>query len=591
MPLTITFTGPSTAESAVPNPFRNVRFDVTLTHQTTGRNVLVPGYFAADGNAGESGADHGDVWRVHFVPPDSGTWSYRTSVRVGPDAATTADSPIGEPGKGDGIAGTFEVRAPKGPHSGLQGKGILRHEKGERYLRFEDGIYFLKGGADSPENFLAYDGFDNTYSLKPAGTAQQGEANTAPLHRYEPHVADWAPGDPTWRDGRGKGIIGALNYLASKGMNSVYFLTMNVEGDGDDVWPWIDPQVRDRYDVSKLDQWNLVFDHMDRLGILMHVVLTETENEALFERYAGEQTDFADERKLYYRELAARFGHHPALVWNLGEENGWDDRYKDSTGESGAPNTDAQRKSFAAYLRAVDPYDHPIVVHTFPGDHEEIYQPLLGFSEIDGPSLQVGDLRQVHAATLKWVKASEASGHTWFVCVDEIGPANVGVTVDGPDGNQDAVRRHVLWGNLMAGGAGVEWYFGYESPHNDLNAEDWRSRDAMWNYTRHALSFFHEYLPFWEMTPDDALASSADAYVLARPGDTYAVYLPSAAPTSVELEPGAYEIRWYDPRGGGTLQSGTVDRVTGPGRHDIGRPNADREEDWVVLMRRAREID
>lgn len=586
VPLTFTFDGPASAEAADPNPFRDVRVDIVFTHEESARTHRVPGYFAADGSAGESGGERGSFWRAHFLPAADGTWTYRTSVRVGADAALSDDPAYGEAGAGDGISGTFTVRRSGNGSSGFLGKGVLRHPENERYLRFDDGTYFLKGGADSPENFLAYAGFDNTYSLKPEGTAQEGEANTSALHRYEPHLQDWKAGDATWRGGRGKEIIGALNYLASQGMNSVYMLTMNVEGDGDDVWPWIDARTRDRYDVSKLDQWNLVFDHMDRLGLLLHLVLTETENEALFERHAEEPTEFADERKLYYRELVARFGHHPALVWNLGEENGWDDRHKESTGESGAANTDAQRRAFASYLRELDPHDHPIVVHTYPGDHEAVYGPLLGFSVIDGPSLQVGDPRQSHAATLKWVNESSGSGHSWFVCVDEIGPAHTGVTVDGPEGNQDAVRRHVLWGNLMAGGAGVEWYFGYNSPHNDLNAEDWRSRDTMWDYTRHALTFFRDHLPYWEMNPDDARASSSEAYVLARPGHLYAVYLPSGASTDVDVDEGTYRIRWYNPREGGVLKPGTVERIDGPGWHEIGRPGSDDGEDWVALLSR-----
>lgn len=587
VPFDLTFEGPATAESAEPNPFRDIRFDVLFTREGDEDVYVVPAYFAADGDAAETRADSGTAWRVHFVPDEIGTWTYRTSVRVGSDAALRGEG--GEPGTGDGIAGTFEVEEPSASPGGFLGKGILRHPPGERYLRFDDGTYFLKGGADSPENFLAYAGFDNTYSLKPAGTEQDGEANTSSLHRYEPHLGDWRAGDPTWHGDKGKGMIGALNYLASKGMNSVYFLTMNVEGDGDDVWPWVEPEVRDRFDVSKLDQWNVVFDHMDRLGIMQHVVLTETENETLFERYAGEETDFADERRLYYRELVARFAHHPALVWNIGEENGWDDRSKESTGESGAPNTDAQRMAFASYLRDLDPYDHPIVVHTFPGDHEMIYRPLLGFPAIDGPSIQVGSLRQAHEATLKWIRASASAGHPWFVCVDEIGPAHTGVTPDGPESNHDAVRRHVLWGNLMAGGAGVEWYFGYEHPHNDLNAEDWRSRDVMWDYTRHALGFFREHLAFWELEADDAAVSAGDgeAYLLARPGQTYVAYVSAVKNPRVRVAEGAYDVYWYDPRSGGALQSGSVDRIAGPGWRDIGAPQSDLGEDWVALLRRA----
>jgi len=34
--------------------------------------------------------------------------------------------------------------------------------------------------------------------------------------------------------------------------------------------------------------------------------------------------ELGPQRKLYYRELIARFGHHLALNWNLGEEVGLD---------------------------------------------------------------------------------------------------------------------------------------------------------------------------------------------------------------------------------------------------------------------------
>ena len=42
----------------------------------------------------------------------------------------------------------------------------------------------------------------------------------------------------------------------------------------------------------------------------------------------------------------------------------------------------------------------------------------------------------------------------------------------------------------MAGGAGVEYYFGYWLPENDLVAENFRSRDKSWDYGRIALDFF-----------------------------------------------------------------------------------------------------
>jgi len=101
-------------------------------------------------------------------------------------------------------------------------------------------------------------------------------------------------------------------------MNSVYFLTYNIDtGDGKDIWMWTSPDVRDRFDVSKLDQWEIVFSHMDRLGLMMHVILHETEND----RKLGGSGGLNPIRRLYLREIVSRFAHHPAIVWNLGEEN------------------------------------------------------------------------------------------------------------------------------------------------------------------------------------------------------------------------------------------------------------------------------
>jgi hypothetical protein len=349
-------------------------------------------------------------------------------------------------------------------------------------------------------------------------------------------------------------------------MNSVYFLTMNVNGDGKDVWPWTSERERLRFDCSKLDQWEIVFEHMDRLGLMLHVITQETENDQLLDGGT-----LGHERRLYYRELVARFAHHPALVWNLGEEN---------------TNTDEERKAFSRCIRDLDPYDHPIVVHTFPGQYDQVYGPLLGYEALEGPSLQMGRMEATHAETVKWVDRSMRADRPWFVCLDEIGPANVGVLPDSEDPDHAGVRRHALWGNLMAGGAGCEWYFGYQHLHNDLNCEDWRSRDRMWDQTRFALQFFQRHLPFTEMTPSDDLTGSAADYCFAAPGRVYAIYLPGSESTDLDLgrAPGRFTVRWYNPRQGGSLQTGPVETIQGPGRQRIGAPPSEPEKDWIALV-------
>ena len=85
------------------------------------------------------------------------------------------------------------------------------------------------------------------------------------------------PAIPTWKGGKGKGLIGAINYLASKGVNSISFLPYNAGGDGDNVWPFVARDDKFHYDVSKLDQWQIVFDHAQQKGVYLHFKLQENE--------------------------------------------------------------------------------------------------------------------------------------------------------------------------------------------------------------------------------------------------------------------------------------------------------------------------
>jgi len=542
---------------------------VKFRHEASGFELETPGFFAADGDASESSAKAGNKWRVRFTPPEAGRWSWTSSFRTGTNIALSAGDEDGEAAAFDGEAGAFEVGPAPSNAAGFATKGFLRHI-GEHYLRFQNGDYFLKGGADSPENFLGYFEFDGTFD-----TATHTEVATDTgtfLHKYEPHGRDWKPGDPTWKGGKGKNIIGALNYLASKGMNSVYFLTYNIDGgDGKDTWVWNGPETRDRFDVSKLAQWEVVFSHMERLGIAMHIVIQETENDEVL----GDTPGLNEIRKLYLRELAARFGHHLAIVWNLGEEND-------------TPAGD--RREIAGYIRAMDPNDHVITVHTHNRRSLRSYTGILGAPEFGATSIQ-GEMTDANRETTFLRMRSAAAGRPWAIFHDEQTPSSVGVMPDADDPAHDKPRKHELWGNLMAGGSGVEWYFGYAYDHMDLNCEDWRSRDAMWDQTRYPLEFFQEYLPFWEMWPANDLADVEGTYVFAKEGEVYAVYLPEGYRTRVTLAAGEYELQWYDARNGGPLVSGrdTKLSVVEATMRDEGSvvisPPRQPGKDWLALIR------
>ena len=80
--ITLTWDGPSTSETASPNPFSDYRLDVTF-RGPSGQTYVVPGYFAADGNAAETSAVQGAKWRAHISPDEVGTWTYSVSFRAG----------------------------------------------------------------------------------------------------------------------------------------------------------------------------------------------------------------------------------------------------------------------------------------------------------------------------------------------------------------------------------------------------------------------------------------------------------------------------------------------------------------------------
>jgi hypothetical protein len=202
----------------------------------------IPGYFAADGDAANSSATRGDKWRARLSPDEIGRWSYKVSFRKGKGVAVDDAPSAGRPVAGcDGVSGFFDVDKSDATGRDFRRRGRLRYV-GEHYLRFADGSYFLKTGVDSPENFLAYDDFDNT--------PDHGNRRK----NWQPHVRDWRAGDPAWSHGKGRGIIGAINYLATNGLNAFSFLTYSHHGDDGNMFPHADPESRLRMDCSKLDR-------------------------------------------------------------------------------------------------------------------------------------------------------------------------------------------------------------------------------------------------------------------------------------------------------------------------------------------------
>ncbi len=607
----LTLQGPYASETAAdPNPFTDYAMVTRFRHESGAPDYFVLGYFAADGNAAETSATDGNVWRSHLSPDKSGRWTYEVLFRSGPGVAFDFDS-----GKAtlpfNGLRGEFMIAPSDKRDRDFRSEGRLQYVD-QRYLKFaESGRRFLKIGVDSPETLLAYTDFDNTI--------QHRQKASLSLKTWAPHLRDWRSGDPTWQGTKGKGLIGAINYLAEAGMNSVSFLTYNAGGDGDNVWPFVERDNKFAYDCSKLDQWGIVFEHATQRGLHLHFKLQENESDddrvgddrqVQTVRESLDGGRMGTERSLYLQQMVARYGHLLALNWNLGEEN--------------TQSTD-ELKAMAMYIREIDPYRHPIVLHTFPNQQTQVYEPMLGDkAALTGLSLQ-NRFDHVHRLTAEWVERSLNAHLPWIICNDEQGPASHGVPCDpgfeGNDGkaivgertyDQNDIRKLTLWGNLMAGGAGVEYYFGYELPQNDLQCEDFRSRARLWRWSKTAIDFFQsEKIPFWRMEPADSLVGNQtrknDRYGLAQPGKLYLVYLTTPSPVQLNLKgvSGRFDVLWFNPREGGPCLPGSITTVEGGSWTDLGEPivheykpdvfrdspsrsgetPAD-QQDWLVIVRR-----
>jgi len=554
--VTLTLDGPFAHElDKSPNPFTDYRMTVVFTHESGAPTLTVPGYFATDGDAANSGADKGTKWRAHLSPNKTGTWKYKVSFVKGTGVATNNEA--GEKiAKFNGRAGSFTVARTDKSGADMRAKGRLTYV-GEHYLQFAGNKeYFIKCGADAPENIFAYQDFDGCFK-------DDGVKDNL-VKTWQPHVRDWTSADPSWQGGKGKGLIGAINYLSSKGLNAFSFLTMNIGGDDRNVFPYTTYNDRLNLDVSRLAQWETVLAHGTSKGMFLHFKTMETENELLLDK-----GDLGPQRKLYYRELIARFAHHPALNWNLGEEIN--------------QATTAQKAAWAKYLHDTDPYKNHIVIHNMGFPHYDLLGPDF---HLTGFSLQTNkpDFSRVHQRTLDYITKSAEAGKKWAVACDEPGDASHALITDKEGPGHRNARVNGLWGCYLAGGYGLEWYFGYKHPHSDLTCQDWRSRDLFWDQCRHALQFFdNQSLPVLKMKNNNQLIKG-DAYLFSAKGGPYVAMLKTGGTATLDLSKASGELnaRWFNPRTGKYTDGG---KIKAGSKVKLGPAPSEADQDWIILLK------
>ncbi|MEM8713007.1 MAG: DUF5060 domain-containing protein, partial [Planctomycetota bacterium] len=556
-------TGGSNSSDA--NPWTHRRLNVYFDHPDLAEPIRVPGYFAGNG----AGARNGRIWRVHFTPRISGDWIWFATFEKGHliNAAppeTPGAAAVIFPSSGDFTVGPLDPTAP-----GFRSKGAVVWDPGGDYFRYsEPGAgRFIQAGVGSPENFLGYSGFtgatdggtgngvicccDQTCFDDCRQTTCQNAGDPAPgfLHAYEEHIADWNPGDPNWgangQPNQGRGIIGALNYLGEVGVNSMYFMLMNLGGDGKDTHPFMsngggtDCPLQGgnfsslhtlNYDVARMDQWRTVFEHANDQGIMLQFLLAEQEacNIRWFGTHSvegGPRSHMSVFRRLFMKQMVAQFGHLLAVRFNLCEENKSVASCASGAASCGSPAVNSTAQFTAAeldemgrWIREWDDMDHPIGVHTVPND-TRLYSELLSLPQfpdwLTATSLQIhgesGTGNEYEALVDIIEDLFAQAGWNLPIVNDEQGSPTEGLSSQFESGapltsTADDRRRRVLYDVLLSGGQ-LGYYFGYHSTSDgggDLRTEDFRTRgDALeqMGFARRLM----EQLRVWEMDDRDGL--------------------------------------------------------------------------------------
>ncbi len=515
----ISMEGPQSRADGTPNPFAIV-VDVTFTGPS-GTEWTIPAFYNGDGAGGQNGS----VWQVRFSGPEVGDWAFVSS--------STNE-------KLNNVKGSFTVSEIPGDAQGFYKTGRIQYtgtaENKIRYFKFADGPYWIKCGADSPEGFLSItnDWYYNSLEKRKEG----------------------------------------IDYLSDVGINSLYMMVGMIGGDyPSKVWPWLEPVEENsgsddnnnfdddavRFHIPRLEDWLDLFHYMQKKGVAVYMI--------------GQDDDSDDDYNhgRFYRELIARFGWLPGVMFNDKEESGV--------------------KAEAIRFSEMDPYGIPTACHNYNYPSQERSHGIVENAHFDMTSIQSGrthhpfdepgscsfDAKKAPAGlchnmvAIAWINACKSQNKRVLV-----------VNFDEPRGGAWSSGRHMWWSAYIGGAGGFE----YLETSIGKEGETFADYDDIWT-TLAGAGRFMEHFEFVAMEPRNDLITDGRAFCLAEPGKQYAVYVvdDDEPDFTIKLQSGTkYELSWWNPENGpdgvfeGTQEiDGGTQTLTLPSR-------AGKLGDWAVRI-------
>lgn len=523
---------PYTESTASPNnPWLDFYLTIRLKSPSD-VDYYIPGHFI--GNF--SGGAH---WAFTFCPTETGKWSlfiqrfrhasqiniettkdWNSSIVNSAPAVTVGTPPsvVEDPINSYGSFTVIDYATPiygVGEKPNLLKSGPVEIGDNGALKFHRSGQLYYKAGMNSPETLFGYKGFFKTRdynNFDPGG-------NRYYYNEYSTYSSWWLLGEPNWEttifsnpDGSsttvdsnaGKPIIGLINYLESNEVNNVYFLPMNLGGDGQNCHPFLntedlsDPSWNDAakrtYSTERLSQWLEVSKYMLQKNIFMDLVLAEEEdaNGEFLDDSSG--TRIGVTRKLFLKQMVAFFGWHSGIRYILSEENSPMAVRTQCNGQDSWDFTTAQLIEMGQYIKdcTISERDPLITVHTnplganpsaCPGDPDYgllVYEEILSHTNyssnpfLNSASLQI-ELPNVrdHGYSYLISRCQEIfdnANQLVSIHFDEVGPANNGINIW--QGNPINARSDFIWETFL-NNAHQSGYIG--SNYQDINFTSYSS--------------------------------------------------------------------------------------------------------------------
>jgi hypothetical protein len=266
----------------------------------------------------------------------------------------------------------------------------------------------------------------------------------------------------------------------------------------------------------------------------------------------------------FIRYAVNRFSALSNITWDLGDDL---DGYRDEkwTHETGV------------LIQDLDPYKHLETSHpAVSNEHQDRASSWFGFTSYQEWS------RKQHELILVSRKLQEKTGRIIPQTNEEYGYEDHYPFWAAPDSDSADALRRTAWDIYMAGG----YQTAGESARRGTNIRPdfgggWlngRGDDTQTMFLGygHIVDFFAAF-EWWKTNPHDELVNN-NAYCLADPGKTYAVYLPHGGQVTVQLQPGRYRATWFSAMTGEKIELPPAD---GPGWTS---PVAPDPYDWALLL-------